>query len=222
MTRARTHKSKPRKRRIRVAKTAAAREAIGTIEPGCEVYVLTYGQFSLIDALVAILEQTGPADVCVSTWSAARADLERSMKLLESADIRSMRWLVDRSFLTRKPKECALLRRLFGDDCIRTLSTHAKFLTIRNERWSLAIRTSMNLNGNPRLENIEISDDDALCEFMERAVDEVFGEQEPGLFNEYLPGLANLADVADPTSVKAGTIDVGKLNRASVGGVGTS
>lgn len=67
---ARTLRREKRARSIRVAKQGRARDAIGALTPGCEIYILTFGQFSLIHALTAILEQTGPADVNVSTWTA--------------------------------------------------------------------------------------------------------------------------------------------------------
>ena len=155
MTEAKTIKRTPRKRSVRAARTGNARDAIGTLEPGCEIYCLTYGQFSLIDALVALLEQTGPADVVLATWTAAQADLRRAATLMQqdSGQIRSLRMIVDRSFLTRQPEYCATMRELFGDAAIRTARSHAKFMAIRNDRWNLAVRTSMNLNENPRLEN---------------------------------------------------------------------
>ncbi|MGH6920760.1 MAG: hypothetical protein ACREJ0_24010, partial [Geminicoccaceae bacterium] len=101
--------------------------------------------------------------------------------------IRSLRMIVDRSFLTRQPEYCATMRLVFGDDTIRTTRTHAKFLLVRNESWDLAVRTSMNLNENPRLENIEISDDRALADFLTAVVDDVFRDQAIGVFNGELP-----------------------------------
>lgn len=211
MTSARSHHHPtPRKRTIRAAKTGHARAAIGELRPGHEVYILTYGQFSLIDALVALLEQTGPADVTLSTWTAAAADLTRSAQLVERAEIRSLRFVVDRSFLTRQPEYCETMRRLFGDGCIRTTRSHAKFITIRNELWTLAVRTSMNLNENPRLENIEISDDDALCAFLEAEVDALFGDQAAGTFDGELPD-------APPPAVAAGHIVQRGLKTPRVG-----
>lgn len=202
---AKTLRRGPRRRRTRAAKTGNARQAIGTIEPGCELYVLTFGQFSLCDALVALLEQTGPASVALSTWTAANADLRRTLKLLEHASITDLRMVVDRSFLTRKPRDCQALRELFGDECIRTMNTHAKFMTIQNDTWSLAVRTSMNLNGNPRLENIEISDDPELCAFMTTVVDDVFREQDQGTFDGELTPLSSIPDFVQP-SVAAGAV----------------
>jgi hypothetical protein len=42
----------------------------------------------------------------------------------------------------------------------------------------------MNLNENPRLENIEISDDADLCGFLTSIVDSVYDENAPGPCNE--------------------------------------
>lgn len=204
-TKARTHRREsPANRQIRTAKLGNARDAIGTLTPGCEILCLTYGQFSLIDALVAILEQTGPADVTLSTWTAADADLTTAARLMEAASITTMRMVVDRSFLTRQPDYCARMRELFGDDCIRTMRSHAKWAVIRNAEWSIAIRTSMNLNTNPRLETIEISDDPSLADFLGAVADDLFTEQAPGEFSGELPGLESVANVARRGQVEMG------------------
>ena len=213
MTAARTHRSGARERDVRLAKRSNAAAAIGTLTARCEIYVLTFGQFSLIDALHHLLTQTGPADVTLSTWTASGADLTRAKALTEQAAIRSIRVLVDRSFLTRQPDYCTTLRRLFGDACIRTARSHAKFATIRNDAWQLAVRTSMNLNENPRLENIEISDDPALCGFLESVVSDVFAEQPSGEFAGEFPDLASLPDVPSPTirSTPSAHVQIGRI-----------
>lgn len=206
MTHARTHKAAARKRDIRAAKTCNARDAIGTLAPGAELYVLTMGQFSIADAIVALTEQTGPVHVTLATWTAADADLHRTAQLLQDAVFLSLRFLVDRSFITRQPAYCATMRRLFGDDCIRTARTHAKFVTLHNDAWTLAVRTSMNLNENPRMESLEISDDPALCGFLESVADEVFTAQAPGDFNGQLPGLAGIDGVDATGKVRMGRV----------------
>jgi hypothetical protein len=187
--RAEAHRRRRVSREVRDARRLAAREAVGELVPGLEVFIFTHGQFSLIDALFWLVEQTGPADVTLSTWTAAAADLTTAAKMVERSKIRSLRFLVDRSFLTRQPEYCGEMRRLFGDRCIRTTRTHAKFATIRNEAWNLAVRTSMNLNTNPRLENFEVSDDPEFAAFLERVADEVFEVQAEGSFSGELPFL---------------------------------
>src|SRR4051812_35281759 len=89
------------------AKTAAG--AIGPITEGCEIFGLSKGQFSLVDIMRHCLETTGPADVLVSTWTAANADLGFAYELLRNGSIRSMRFVVDFSFPTRQPEYAAAL-----------------------------------------------------------------------------------------------------------------
>jgi hypothetical protein len=203
-------------RELRAAKQGRAREAIGDLQPGLELFVLTFGQFSLIDVLVALLDSTGPADVDVSTWTAAHAHLEESRKLLDDKRIRRLRFLVDRSLLTRQPAYCARLRELFGDGCIRTNRSHCKFMTVRNERWTLAVRTSMNLNENPRLENLEVSDDPRLCAFLVTLVDDVFREHAEGEFTSGIPVLESLEAVRIPGQASGRKIER-HLERPSTG-----
>lgn len=193
------HRADQRRRKIRAARTETAAEVFSGLERGCEVVCLTHGQFSIIHALEALLAHTGPADVTISTWSAAHADLEHAQRFLADGRVKSIRFLVDRSFATRQPEYCATLRRLYGDDAIRTTRLHAKFITIRSESgWTLAVRTSMNLNENPRLELIEVSDDPMLADFLDAEVDALFESVPVGDFS------ADLKRVAPPARVRMG------------------
>lgn len=181
------------------------------IEKGTDTFILTYGQFSLIDALVVILDQTGPADVSLSTWTAADAHIQRSAELLETAQIRSIRLIVDRSFETRQPAYCHHMRRVFGADCIRAIRTHAKFALIRSDTMDVVVRTSMNLNENPRLENIEISEDREFAEFFQAIVDGVYAEVDEGENRSKLLDLPGLEDSYPFREVEAKQIDRASL-----------
>jgi hypothetical protein len=152
-------------------------DAVGPIIKGIECYGISKGQFSLIDLITYCLEATGPADVIISTWTAAGADLKFAYKLMTAGQIRSLRFLVDFSFPSRQPAYCAALRETFGDDCIRISKNHCKFVTIRSNAWDLVIRTSMNLNENRRLESFEISDDANMADFLEEVIAELFATQ---------------------------------------------
>jgi len=153
-----------------------AREAIGEISPGCEIFGLTEGDFSLISVIEHLLDQTGPADIVVSTWTAASADIEIAEQFLADERIRKIEFLVDQSFRTRQPQYCAQLVRAFGPLAIRFSRSHCKFVVITNDHWSLVIRTSMNLNENRRIENFEISDDADFAAFLLGLRDEIFGK----------------------------------------------
>ena len=148
--------------------------AIGTLTPGCELYGLTKGQFSLVDVVVALLAQTGPANVVVSSWTAAGSDISFANQLLTDGRICSLRFIMDYSFQTRQPAYCTALLERFGAGAIRATKTHAKFVLITNEKWNISVRTSMNLNENRRMENFEISDDAGLMAYLMGFVEEVF------------------------------------------------
>lgn len=158
---------------------AQAAEAIGDLTPGCEMFGFTKGQFSISDVIAHCLDQTGPATLDIGTWTAALGDLKRAENLLNDGRITRIRFVVDPSFRSRKPEFCDALVRTFGEGAIRTTNSHAKFAVIRNATWNLAIRTSMNLNPNPRLENFEISDDPAFAAFFTTIVDEIFQTYRP-------------------------------------------
>lgn len=189
-----TYKRNNKNKKMRASKKSSAIWAIGKIEKNTDTFILTYGQFSLIDALIAILDQTGPAHVMISTWTAAHAHLDRSAELMEAASILSLRMIVDRSFQTRQPKYHARMLELFGAESVRAINTHAKFMTIRNDKWDIVVRTSMNLNENPRLENIEISENNDFADFFDRIADDIFTEVAEGEKLNSFPELASVPD----------------------------
>lgn len=170
-----THRApKPRKRRIHRLAVGDAAAAIGAITPGCEIFCLTNGQFSIVDILDHCLAAIGPATLDIATWTAADGDLRRAHAFMLSQRVTHCRMIVDPSFRTRKPEFCEVLVDLFGNDAIRTTPLHGKFALLRNAEWNLAIRSSMNLNVNRRIESVEISDDPALADMIGTFVDEVF------------------------------------------------
>lgn len=194
-----------RPRKVAISKVTNARDALAEFGRGQETYCLTFGQFSLMDAIEAILEKTGPADVALATWTAGAADLTRSAESLQNGRIRSLRMVVDCSFGQRQPGYLAQVRRLFGDDAIRSTRTHAKYAVITNDEWEVAVRTSMNLNENPRLESIEVSDDPTLARFLLDITDEIFREEAAGDFStKSRPELRAMSGIQPAASVEMG------------------
>ena len=206
-TAAQSHTRPARPRKPRLSKITNARDALSDFGRGMETYCLTFGQFSLMDAIEALLDITGPADVAISTWTAGNADISRSAAHLSDGRIRSLRFVADCSFGQRQPGYLAELVRLFGDDAIRTTRTHAKFAVLTNDEWAVVVRTSMNLNENPRLESIEVTDEPTLAAFLLGIVDEIFREEKPGDYRtKSRPELAGIASI-----MPQGALEVGKV-----------
>lgn len=189
----------------RVSKIASAADTLAPFGHGTEVDVLTFGQFSIVDAIEALLAKTGPADVTLATWTAAEFDLSQIELQLTSRRILSLRLIVDRSFVARKPEFVELIHSRFGRGSVRTTRTHAKFVVIKNDEWNIVVRTSMNLNHNPRLEYMQVTDDPELAAFYLGVADELFGEEPEGLDNtRNVPELAGIDGVTPSTPVRMG------------------
>jgi len=172
----------PKREIMDLRRIQSATEAVAGLErDGMELFGLTKGQFSLTDMIEAILEKTGPADLSISTWTAANGDVSRMLQLLSSGAIRSCRWMVDLTFMRRCPQLTAEIRAKFGADAIRVTKTHAKFCTITNDEWQIALRSSMNLNQNPRLESFQVGHDPVLCQFLSQVLDDIWQRQDKGI-----------------------------------------
>lgn len=158
-------------------RTATAAEAIAGFDRSIEIFGFTKAQFSLIDLLAALLKVTGPAHLTISTWTAASADVTRVLEFLDGDQLTGTRWLVDLTFSKRAPQLAQRIRQAFGGDSIRVAKNHAKFALLRNDDWSVVLRTSMNLNFNPRFENFSIAHDPAMADFLSKIIDEIWRSQ---------------------------------------------
>lgn len=179
----RRHKDETRiaRRQIRDARRIkSAAEALAGFDRQTDIYAFTKGAFSIIDVLTYALSITGPARVDFSTWTAANTDITTVLEWIEQGTITQSRWLVDLTFTRRSPQLAHRLRQAFGDDCIRVAKNHAKFALISTEGpdpWRVVVKTSMNLNFNPRFENVEITHDPQLWQFHTDILDQLWHHQ---------------------------------------------
>lgn len=160
------HRTGVKRRVVRTINSCDPAHAIGPIDPGMEIMAVHKGQFPLMEIADYILQQTGPADVTVSTWAVATSDLDSARALMDSANLRSYTWVVDKSFPARQPAYCEQLISRFGAESIITTQSHAKFVVIQNERWNVVIRSSMNMSRASQLETWEVSDSPALAGYI--------------------------------------------------------
>ncbi|GAF71785.1 unnamed protein product [marine sediment metagenome] len=176
-----SHKGRvPDKRELKKAlrcKTAA--EAIGQLYSGCAIFGITKGQFSLVELISAISDQTGPVTAFISTWTASGNDMQDFFGYLESGKIKSVRFLVDFTFQRRHPGAAARMRELFGIESVRVTKNHAKFCLFRNDIWNIVLTSSMNMNFNPRLEHFDIQDDVGMADYLQTLMDEIFVRLKP-------------------------------------------
>lgn len=192
---------------FRLSREESAVDAIGEIKRGEDITIITFGQFSMIEALVAILRQTGPADVTIASWTAEDYDLERSAYLIEDGSIRSIKFLLDRSFRARRKELYRKhLERVFGADGIRGVRNHSKMLLVRSDTHSVVVRGSMNLNTNPNIENLDISEDPELADFMQEIFDSIWEEVDPDEDKNAMPEIKRIPQQISVKEAKAGVI----------------
>lgn len=169
----------PKAQEVKRYRRETAAEALGILTLGLERYIFSKGQFSVIEFLHAMTEQTGPVHSIISTWTAGGRDIAEAHSFMESGRLLSSRWLVDFTFQRRKPQFCGQLRNLFGLDAIRVTRTHAKFVCLWNEQWNLTLFTSANLNTNPRNENFLVRESPELIQFHRDFIEELWSKKAP-------------------------------------------
>jgi len=155
-----------------------ARRTMEVLEPGIDVFGFTKGDFDLLDLVCAINEKFGPFEVLFSTWTASLTDLGNTADRLKSEEFSRVRFLLDHSFIRRQPSAALAIKEIFGPENFATAATHAKFVQLKNTAYRITIKTSMNLNKNPRMEHFDISWSHPLFLFIETIVEEIFAKQQ--------------------------------------------
>lgn len=169
-----------KKAEIGVFQEASADAATAGFAAGCHIIGLTMGQFSLIDMIHSVLKKTGPADLYIATWSAGIKDANQVRWLLDTNLITGVRIMTDHSYVNRQAKYAMAIEDLFGAQNIRTSEMHAKFVVIKNAKFSVTILSSMNLNANRTCETFTLYEDAAITDFYMRFVDHHFDNMRDG------------------------------------------
>ena len=158
----------------RLTRGESAAQALSDWSPGMDCFGFTKGQFSLLELIATIIDKIGPAHMVLATWTAAHADLDHVHAFLQNPSILSARFLLDFTFQRRQPEIAQKLRNTFGPRNIRVTRNHAKFCMLWNDNHRLSLKTSMNLNTNPRFEDFDICHDPDLFDFLKTICQELF------------------------------------------------
>lgn len=162
---------------IDARRVQSASDAISSLTADNELFGFTKGQFSLLDLLKAMFAKTGPANMTLSTWTAARAEIAEIAEMRKAGTLIGARWLLDISMMRRDKGIVHNIQTLFGADAIRVTKNHSKFAILENDDWHLVLWSSMNLNMNPRMENFWLGNDPDLAGFFGTLLDEIWRRQ---------------------------------------------
>ena len=158
------------RRRHSVESFGNAADCIGKIESGDAIFAVTRGQFSMLDAINAVIVQLEKPSISLWTWTIADYEVECMNSFLQNGSILSGILVIDRSAEMRSAETIEEWRRRFGESNVRVCKNHAKIARVWDSRFHVLLRGSMNLNFNPRFEQLDITeggDDFSLVEKME-------------------------------------------------------
>lgn len=124
---------------------------LGSVKQGVDKHFYSNGAFNLVQLMLYVLRQTGPAHVFLSTYSIAEDSISTLRRYVDDGTILSIRFLIDNRVRSISPKPFAHLITSFPDS-YRCTSLHAKVALISNESWYVSIVGSQNATHNPKLE----------------------------------------------------------------------
>jgi len=155
-----TRASSPAARAARAVESfRSAAECIGPIDPGFSVFAITRGQFSMVDAVLHTIEQIGRAErLSLWTWTIADYEVEVFRKLATDGRIDAGTLIIDHG---ARNKNAGLIREwkgVYGPSSVRYVLNHAKIATVEGAGMRVLLRGSMNLNHNPRFEQLDASE----------------------------------------------------------------
>lgn len=137
-------------------KTAA--ECIGDISLNMSVFAVTRGQFSMLDAVLHVLDQVGRARLTLWTWTIAEYEVERFKALQTDDRLYDSILIIDGAARRKNAALIADWKSSFGCESVRYVSNHSKIATIEGGGFKCLLRGSMNLNFNPRFEQFDLTE----------------------------------------------------------------
>lgn len=134
-----------------IAEVLQSTQQLGSIQQGVDKHFYSNGSFNLVQLMLYVLHQTGPAHVFLSTYSIAEDSISTLRRYVDCGNILSIRFLIDNRVRSISPKPFAHLVSSFPDN-FRCTSLHAKVALISNDKWHVSIVGSQNATHNPKLE----------------------------------------------------------------------
>lgn len=144
---------------------------LGNISPGESKHFWSFGNFNMMRLVFWILEQTGPAEIILSTYSISPKTLQGVMNRREKGIIKDIRFIVDNRVRSLSPKPFDLMVSNFNYRCI---SIHSKVACIWNDDWKISVVTSQNATDNPKWERGTIFTDRQIFDFDKKVLEDAF------------------------------------------------
>lgn len=106
--------SSPAARRTRANESfGCAAQCIGKVEAGMSLFAVTRGQWSMIDAVLHVLDQVGPAKLSLWTWTVAEYEVQVLTRLREDRRVTGGRLVIDAGARNKKRRNHCRVEKLF-------------------------------------------------------------------------------------------------------------
>lgn len=122
---------------------------IGTISQDEMIHFYSFGSFNMMRLIFHLLDQTGPADIFMCSYSISQQTIEAITRRRKKGLIKDIRFIIDHRVKTMKPKPLQMLLQNFE---VRFNAIHAKVSLIENDDWHISIVSSQNATDNPKIE----------------------------------------------------------------------
>lgn len=166
--------SSPAQRRITSKESfKSVGECVGEVSKGMALFAITRGQFSMIDVVLYLTKNIGISQLSLWTWAIADYEVEVVEKLLDMGEILDSVLIVDYSASKRNLGILNRWRERFGEDKVKVCMNHAKIARIWNDDYKFLVRGSMNLNFNPRFEQLDLTEGGEEFNLVERIESEI-------------------------------------------------
>ncbi|MFN0276755.1 MAG: hypothetical protein ACKVPJ_13495 [Chitinophagales bacterium] len=149
-------------------------DSIGIITKSEDIFFLNIGRWSAHDLQFYILEQTGPAEVYLTTWAISELSSRLIHQGLQDGLITKLHCILDRRIEIRNDSNIALLRHSASRICF--VDWHAKIMVIRNANWNIAIMGTANHSNNLRAESGHIYTDGPVSNYLVEIFEKVFAD----------------------------------------------
>jgi hypothetical protein len=146
-------------------------KSLGEIVRNTDKHFWSHGNFNMMRLIFWVLDQIGPAEILMSTYSISPKTLQGVINRREKGLIKDIRFLVDNRVRSISPKPFDLLVANFSYRCI---SIHAKVACIWNDQWKITIVSSQNATDNPKMERGVIYTDEKVFNFDIKVLEDAF------------------------------------------------
>lgn len=114
-------------------------------------------RIQLFDIIEKILDETGPAEIYISTFSTSEEFLRRIYRLKQKGWLTKATMLVDLKASRKTVNLYTLISNVFDE--VYLSENHSKVILIKNAKWLVSICTSQNQTRGDRTENGMITTD---------------------------------------------------------------